>query len=117
MTRWFARYARREGLSAQALRECVDRAARGLIDAELGGGLIKQRVARTGEGLSGGYRTLIAFRMKDRSIFMYGFAKNERDNITSAELKELKRAATVYLALSEHDLAGALSSRKLLELE
>jgi hypothetical protein len=60
---------------------------RGLVDADLGGGLIKQRIARTGQGRSGGYRTLMAFRSKERTIFVYGFAKSERDNIESDELE------------------------------
>src|ERR1700683_1838925 len=59
---------------------------RGLIDADLGSGLLKQRVARAGEGRSGGYRTIIAYRAGDRAVFLYGFAKNERDNIGDDEL-------------------------------
>jgi hypothetical protein len=80
-TRWFARYARKEGISDDSLREAIERAGRGLVDANLGGHLIKQRVARQGRGRSGGYRVLIAFRAGRRSVFLYGFAKNERGNI------------------------------------
>jgi hypothetical protein len=61
--------------------EAIARAERGLVDANLGGGVIKQRVARSGQGRSGGFRTLIAFRAAERSVFMFGFAKNDLDNI------------------------------------
>ena len=71
---WFAKFARKERIGNAALCDAVDRAERGLIDADLGGGLIKQRVARAGEGKSGGYRTLIFFRQAERAIFAFGFA-------------------------------------------
>jgi len=66
-----------------------------LIDADLGGGVIKQRVARQGQGRSGGFRTIIAFRSGDRSIFMYGFAKNRKANVSDDELEVYRRLATV----------------------
>ena len=76
----FARFSRKEGLPDASLGEAVADAERGLIDADLGGGLIKQRVARSGGGKSGGFRTVIAFRSKERAIFLFGFAKNDLDN-------------------------------------
>jgi hypothetical protein len=89
-TKWFARYARKAGVSDQCLREAIERAERGIIDADLGGGLIKQRVARTGHGRSGGYRMLVAYRAQRRVVFLYGFAKNEKDNIEPDELASLQ---------------------------
>ena len=77
----FARFARKAGLHDVDLCEAVDRINRGLIDADLGGGLIKQRIARPGAGRSGGFRTLIVCRMRERAFFVHGYAKNERDNI------------------------------------
>ncbi len=88
-----ARFARKERLDGQQLGEAIARAELGLIDAELGGGLIKQRVARLGSGRSGGYRTVIAFRGAQRAVFLYGFAKSERDNIGGRELEDLKKLA------------------------
>lgn len=73
-TRWMARFARKAGIDDALLVEAIDRAERGLIDADLGGGVIKQRVGRSGQGRSGGYRTLIAFRFGDLAFFIYGFA-------------------------------------------
>jgi hypothetical protein len=66
-----ARFARREQLGNDALLEAIERAERGLIDADLGGGLIKQRVAREGQGRSGGFRTIIGYRQGSRAVFLY----------------------------------------------
>ncbi|MEQ1713246.1 MAG: type II toxin-antitoxin system RelE/ParE family toxin, partial [Hyphomicrobium sp.] len=96
-TRDFARFARKEGIDDARLCEAIERAERGLIDADLGGGVIKQRVARLGKGRSGGYRTLIAYRTKARTVFVYGFAKSDKDNVSTAELAALRRLATEYL--------------------
>lgn len=74
-TKWFARFAKRERISDEALCEAIERAEQGLIDADLGGGLIKQRVARLGGGKSGGYRTIVAYRAKNVAIFLSAFAK------------------------------------------
>ena len=82
---------------AAQLCDAIERAERGLIDADLGGGVIKQRVARPGKGRSGGYRTLIVYRTEARAVFVYGFAKNVKANVTPIELAALKRLATDYL--------------------
>ena len=104
VTKVFARFARSERLSDDKLREAIDRANQGLIDAALGGGLIKQRVARAGQGRSGGFRTVIAFRHRDRAVFLYGFAKSARDGVDQSDLARLKRLATIYLSASLEDL-------------
>ena len=80
------------------------------------GHLIKQRVARPGGGRSGGYRTVIAYRASQRSVFLYGFAKNERDNIDDRELNDLKKLARLYLAHSDTQIAVALESAELKEV-
>jgi hypothetical protein len=115
-TKVFARFARGERLDDVQLCEAIARAERGLIDAELGGHLIKQRVARLGGGRSGGYRTVIAYRASQRSVFLYGFAKNERDNIDERELNDLKKLARLYLAYSDSQIAVALESAELKEV-
>jgi hypothetical protein len=96
-TRWLARFARHERITDQSLLEAIARAERGLIDADLGGGLIKQRVARKGQGRSGGYRAIVAYRMKDRAVFLYAFAKNDRGNIDQSELAELRKLGANWL--------------------
>jgi hypothetical protein len=103
-TKEFGRFARREGLSDDQLCEAIERAGRGLVDADLGGSVIKQRVARKGQGRSGGFRTIIAFRWGSRSIFIHGFAKNVRDNISAQELADLKDLAAAFLSWSDDDI-------------
>lgn len=74
---WFCRFARRKKIKDAVLIEAIARAERGLIDAELGGGIIKQRLARPGQGRSGGYRSIIIFQKGQRAFFVYGFAKSD----------------------------------------
>jgi hypothetical protein len=109
-TRSFTRFMRKEGLTDDALRDAVSRAERGLIDANLGSGVIKQRVARRGQGRSGGYRTLIAFKAAERSVFLFGFAKRDQDNIDAGELRTLRRAAAEMLSWSEKQIAAMLAT-------
>jgi len=116
-TKWFARYARKERIKDRSLREAVMRAEQGLIDADLGGNVIKQRVARPGQGRSGGYRMLVAFRFKARAVFLYGFAKNERGNIDSDELATLRDIAAAWLAADTEQIERAITERVLQELE
>ena len=116
-TKWFARYARREKIADANLREAVSRARRGLVDADLGGGLIKQRVARKGQGRSGGYRMLIAFRAAYRAVFLFGFAKNERDNIDGDELATLKEIAAVWLSADTAKIERAIAEGLLVEVK
>lgn len=106
-TKGFLRFARRERISDARLREAIQRAEQGLIDAQLGGGGIKQRVARTGQGRSGGYRVLIAYRVRTLSVFLYGFAKNERDNVGNAELATLRDIAKGWFQADTEAIARA----------
>jgi hypothetical protein len=87
-TKWFARFARRARIGDRLLQEAIERAERGIVDAEAGG-VIKQRLTRQGQGRSGGHRVLIAYQRSRRAVFLYGFAKSERDNIADDELATL----------------------------
>lgn len=107
-TKWFARYARRERISDHSLGEAIQRAERGIVDADLGGGVIKQRVARAGQGRSSGYRVLVAYRFGERAVFLYGFAKNERENIEDDELATLRDIAAGWLKAEDERLEHAL---------
>jgi putative transcriptional regulator len=87
----FARFARGENIADDALAKAVPRAARGLVDADLVGGLIKQRVARPGQGRrGGGHRVIIAFRSGDFAVFLFGFAKSAEDNLDDRQVKVLR---------------------------
>ena len=116
-TKWFARFARKEKVGDARLREAIGRAEKGAIDALLGGNLIKQRVARDGEGKSGGFRAIIAYRTKTRSVFLYGFAKSERDNIGSNDLEILKQLALRFLPMSDAEIMKALEAGEVVEVK
>ncbi len=100
-TKWFVRFARKERISDQKLIQAVKDADAGNIDADYGGGVIKQRIARSKEGKSGGYRSIILYRQGERAFFVYGFAKNEMENIDKADVRDFKRLAKVMLSASE----------------
>jgi hypothetical protein len=97
--------------------EAISRAERGLIDADLGAGLIKQRVARPGKGRSGGYRVIVAYRAKVRAVFLLGFAKNERENISTDELKFLRNLAENWLAADAATIQSEAEAGNLQEIE
>ena len=115
-TKWFMRYARQEKLDDHSLCDAIARAERGLVDADLGGGIIKQRVARTGQGRSGGYRLLIAYHPGKRAVFLYGFAKSERDNIVADELETLKEIGAAWLEANKERLEYAIKEGILREV-
>jgi hypothetical protein len=116
VTKEFARFARREGIDDRRLRDAVDRAERGLIDADLRAGLIKQRVARKGQGRRGGFRVLAAFRRGQRCVFLYGFPKSERENIEDDELGHWHTVASAYLSMGPDRLEELIVTDELREV-
>jgi len=112
----FTRFADKVSISDAALCRAVRDAERGLVAADLGGGVIKQRIARPGQGKSGGFRTLIVFRAGTRAIFVHGFAKNEKDNIERDELVALKKLAGELLAYDDQTLARVVASGVLVKV-
>jgi hypothetical protein len=109
-----ARFARKSRIEDALLVDAIERAEKGLIDADLGCGVIKQRVGRPGQGRSGGYRTLIAFRSGDRAVF--GFAKNEQDNISQDNLRNLRDVAAKWFATDSVDLTRAIDAGEIEEI-
>lgn len=116
-SRWFQRFARKENIADTLLAEAVSRAEKGQIDAELGGEVIKQRIARPGQGKSKGYRTIIFFRRGARAFFIYGFAKSHQANIDDGEKHQFKEAAKYVLALTEKQLAELLKRGDFIEVK
>ena len=112
----FARFARKARISDALLHEAIGSASRGLIDADLGGGVIKQRIAREGGGKSGGFRTIILFRAGARAFFVHGSAKNEADNIRDDEVVAFKLLAAELLAYSDAALAKTVAAGILMEV-
>lgn len=96
--------------------EAIRRAEAGLVDANLGSGVIKQRIARPGEGRAGGYRSIVLYRSKERAFFVFGFAKNEKDNIQANELLQFKSLAIQMLKLSEKQLQHLVELQQLEEV-
>lgn len=91
----------------------MESAEQGLVEADLGGGLIKQRVARLGQGKSSGYRTVIAYRRGTRAVFLFGFAKNERANLDDDEHVYWQRVGRAYLGLDEDGIEQAIAAGEL----
>jgi len=112
----FARFARAEDIDDGSLAEAVERAARGLIDADLGGGLIKQRIARKGQGRRGGYRVMVAFRAADFAVFLFGFAKSAQANLDDRQLNMLRGFAAAWLAADAKTIRQALEQGELVEV-
>lgn len=117
VTRWFERFARKERIRDQALLDAVARAERGQVDADLGGGVIKQRIARAGQGKSGGFRTIIFFRRGERAVFAYGFAKSDRANLDADEEKQFKEAARHVLRLTEKQIEELVKNGDFMEVK
>lgn len=112
----FAKWARQAGLDDRSLRHAVEEMEAGLIDADLGGGVVKKRIAVGGQGKRAGTRTLLATNKRDRWIFIFGFEKNERANISNRELEALQTLAKDLLGLSAQQLRRYTESGKLVEV-
>jgi len=114
---WFDRFARKQKIADVDLIDAVRRIERGLIDANLGGGVIKQRIAKAGQGKSGGYRTIILYRYEQRAFFVFGFEKSEQSNIENDEEVQFKKMAKELLALSDKQLAELIKREQLSEVK
>ncbi|MDN5752390.1 MAG: type II toxin-antitoxin system RelE/ParE family toxin, partial [Nitrosospira sp.] len=112
----FARWQAGEKLPDAALCKAVKEMESGLIDADLGGSLYKKRVARTGSGKSGGYRTLLSARIGGRYVFLHGFPKSDKANITQDEKKAFQFAGKVFLDLSTDNLRKVVQTGVLMEV-
>lgn len=117
VTKEFARFARKARLADATLFQAAQDVAAGHFDADLGGGVFKQRVAREGGGKSGGFRTIILFRVGSHSFFAHGFAKSDKANVSAKELKALKRLADVLLGFSEEQIGAAQAAGELTKVE
>ncbi|MBB5278795.1 hypothetical protein HNR26_004909 [Rhizobium rosettiformans] len=114
---WFQKFARKEEISDTMLCEAVARAERGQIDADLGSGLIKQRLARPGAGKSGGFRTLVFFRTQQRAVFAFGFSKSDMANLDDADEAYLKKAAKLVLGFTDEQMDAEIAAGRMLEVK
>ena len=113
----FDRFARKARIGDERLIDAVDRADRGLIYADLGEEVIKQAVGRPNEAAINGFRTIIGFRAEFRAFFLYGFPKNQADNITPNALKGFRKIAADFMLLTDGQMDILLSSEELREIE
>lgn len=116
-SKMFSKWAAKEGLTDEVLKAAVTEMENGLIDADLGGNVYKKRAAIDGQGKSGGLRTILAFKVRNKSFFMFGFAKNQQDNVNKKELKALKLMAKNLLGYSNKKLNNALNASELIEVD
>lgn len=115
-TKHFAKFASKASLADAALCDAVIEMEQGLIDADLGGGVVKKRVALLGKGKSGSSRTIVAHRKKSHWFFVYGFEKNDRANITDRERAALQKMAADLFAYSDANLDALVTGKNLLEI-
>jgi hypothetical protein len=113
---WFTRFARKENISDEELRKIVKRLEAGQPDVDYGGDVYKMRVARPGEGKSGGYRVIVFFRSEDKTFCHYAYPKSHQGNISEKELKILKRQAKKHFAQSDEQIRRQLINGTLLEI-
>ena len=116
MTKEFAKWADKHGLTITDLADALDEVAGGSFEADLGGHVLKKRVPFPGQGKRGSGRTIICFKKDDRAIFVHGFAKNEKANVGKKELIAFRRVAEILLNLSPDQIARSISTGTFIEV-
>jgi hypothetical protein len=115
-TKWFNRFADKEGITDNELKEVVKQLENGQFYADLGGGVYKMELARKGEGKHGSYRSIVIFKSEFRSFFMYCFPKSKRDNISDKELKVFKGKAKDNLSFTDEEISQLLRNETFIEI-
>lgn len=116
MSKEFSKFIRKEKISHVKLIETIRKIDAGLIDAHYGGGVIKQRISRDGEGGSSSYRFIILYRKANKAFFVYGFNKNTQENITKTDEVGFKKLAKIMLAMTDQQITMLLNAKKIEEL-
>ena len=107
---WFSQFADKEGITDSELKEMGNLLQEGQSDADLGGGVFKMRLARPGEGKSGGYRVIVFYKSRNRTFYAYGFTKAGMDNINEKQLRDFKRMAKIFFEYTESQLDEQVKS-------
>ena len=113
----FNKWAKKQKIKDGDLIDAIDEMNNGLYEASLGGEIYKKRLAYSNKSKQKGARTILAFRIKKIAFFVYGFSKNEKDNITSGEENALKLLASIYLNFNENEIKNAINTGKLIEVK
>lgn len=116
-TRLFAKWTCKERIADRLLQQAVYEMEQGLIDADLGGHVYKKRIALKGQGKRGGARSIIAYHVSSKAFFIFGYSKNEKDNITGEEKKIAQVFASELLSYSAEQLHQLLQDGKLIEVD
>ena len=116
-TKIFHKWIKANKITGGILKDTTKEIVAGLIDVHLGGGVYKKRIQTTNKGKSGGARVILAYKEGDRVVFLYGFNKNERDNITNKEKEAFKKLANFYLNLTDLVINKALLIQELMEVK
>ena len=116
-TKWFAKWADKDNITDESLFKAIIEMNNGLIDANLGGNVYKKRIAKKDKGKSGSTRTILAFKIDDKAFYIYGFAKNKKDNVDIKELEALKLLAAEFLNYTDKKLFKALEKGELMEIK
>ena len=116
MTKKFGKWAKKNKLHPQNLTKSLTEVIDGTFEANLGGHIFKKRVAKSGEGKRGSFRTIICFKQSDRVVYLHGFSKNSKENISDKEFQTLKELATILLNMNDEELQTAISSGVLMEV-
>lgn len=117
MTRHFSKWAAKQKLPIAELSNALSDVQEGVVEANLGGNLYKKRIRFQGQGKSGSARTIICYKKGDRAIFLYGFAKNEKSNLSKKELVAFKELSKILLKLSDREIEMSVKEGALLEVE
>ena len=116
-TRWFKKWSEKKGLMDDDLRDALERTIKGSGVVDLGGNVYKIRIAKNGQGRSGGFRTILIYKKGKRSLFIYGFEKNDQDNIDKGTLADYKKYATTFLDYTETDINRLVDNGTIFLLE
>ena len=116
-TRWFKKWSEKKGLIDDDLRDALERTIKGSGVVDLGGNVYKIRIAKNGQGRSGGFRTILIYKKGKRSLFIYGFEKNNQDNIDKGTLADYKKYATTFLDYTETDINRLVDNGTIFLLE
>lgn len=117
MTRHFSKWAEKQKIPVDELSNALSEVQEGVVEANLGGNLFKKRIRFQGRGKRSSGRTIICYKNADRAIFIHGFAKNEKSNLSKKELLGLRELAEILLGLSDSEIEISVEKGALLEVK
>ena len=116
MTRHFSKWASKQNIPGNGLVTALAELKAGNFEANLGGHIYKKRIRFEGQGKSGSGRTIICYKKGDRAIFIHGFAKNEKSNLSKKELNVFKELSRILFGLSAEEIAIAIENGDFIEV-